>query len=62
MRGIKDFSNLFVRPAENDWNQFVVHDKRQQAETINYLNFKLALLKKKEKYIGDITKWEIPEI
>ena len=54
---IKEFSNEYIQSSIRSWEEFLLHDKRYQREFENYLAFKSELIRKKERYFNDVTKW-----
>ena len=58
---LKDLSEEFIKYAHSEWTEFTVHEKKYNNELSNYLTLKSNLLKKKERNIGDISKWELSE-
>ena len=59
MAVIKGFSDEYIHSSIRSWEEFLLHDKRYQKEFDTYLNFKSELVKKKERYINDVSKWEL---
>lgn len=47
IKAFSDFSESYIKNAVREWNEFVIHDKRQQTELKTYLSSKESLLKKK---------------
>ena len=58
---IQDIMHYFVKVQSEEWTEFDNFESKRQYELNEYLNFKEKLLRKKEKYIGDPHRWEIPE-
>jgi hypothetical protein len=60
IRAFSEFTEGFIKTAGRDWSEISVHDKRVQGEQKSYLSFKENLFRKKEKWVSDPTKWELP--
>ena len=57
-----EFNEGFMKVSSRDWKEMLQYDRRQQNEVKFYLNKKEELIRKKEKNMGDPTKWELPEV
>lgn len=49
----------FIKFSQTEWSQFLLHQKKYSMEMNNYLNFKLNLLRKKEKNFHDVNTWQL---
>ena len=58
---LKELSEDFVKYAHFEWIQFQTHEKKYNNEMNNYLTQKYNLLKKKERNLNDMSKWELEE-
>ena len=58
---LKDLNDDFIKYAHSEWIEFTFHEKKYNNELNNYLTLKSNLLKKKERNISDISKWELNE-
>lgn len=57
MKAFNDLTEGFSRDLSRDWTEFLNHDSKVQKEQKKYLYEKDALLRKKDRYANDITKW-----
>ena len=58
---LKEISEDFIKYIHAEWAEFQLHNKKYDNELNNYLTRKLNLLRKKERNLYDITKWEVDE-
>lgn len=56
-KAFNDLTEAFTRDVSRDWSEFITQDAKIQKEHKRYLYEKDALLRKKERYASDITKW-----
>lgn len=62
LKALAEFNEGFMKVSSRDWKEMLQYDRRQQNEVKFYLNKKEELIRKKEKNMGDPTKWELPEV
>lgn len=56
-KALFDFNEGYIKNAVKDWNEFLTFDRRHQGEFKTYLNNKENLLRRKEKFYTEPTKW-----
>lgn len=56
-KALFDFNESYIKNAVKDWNEFLTFDRRHQGEFKTYLNNKENLLRRKEKFYTEPTKW-----
>lgn len=61
MKAFSEFTDGWTRDISRDWGEFVSHDSKVQKEQKKYLYEKDCLLRKKEKYVSQLNKWQLPE-
>jgi hypothetical protein len=61
-KALYEFSESFIKTSTKDWNEFLVFDRRHSNEFKSYLSAKENLIRRKEKYLSDPLKWELPEV
>ena len=57
LKALAEFNEGFMKVSSRDWKEMLQYDRRQQNEVKFYLNKKEELIRKKEKNMGDPTKW-----